>query len=176
MQPPIASPFGDSPPDPITRRLEWDEQKGCFKFVFVSQLKPRFRCEWMCARHNWFSMIGFFNPIFPLLMWLSQIAKSERAPDRWEIYSWGVRENYDVRTTEMRWSEIRRILQRDGDLFLMRVFYKSSFYLTREDFFDEEEGRRVEALVRALREGQDWEEVKRQFAPALRPPRARSPE
>lgn len=164
---PLPSPFDDSSQHPvITRRLEWDEEKGCFVFYFLSGLKARLRCEWVNGLRNPYAMLGVLMfPVFLPLMLLTQAGKSKQRPDKWEIYPWGVIENYDVRTSQMRWFEIRRVIQRNGDLFLVRAFYQSGFYLTREDFCSNQECDRMEQLIRLLHEsqGQDWEEAKQRF-------------
>ena len=165
MKPPIASPFPE-PERGLTGRLEWDEEKDCFVFFYLSSLKGRLRCEWVNGKHNWFGMIGVMFPGFLPLMYLTQLAKSKQRPDRWEIYAWGFQENYDVRTARVKWKEISRIFLENGDLFMLsHAFYRASYFVTREDFADVEEGCKIHDLLKSLWEnqGENWKEVKQQF-------------
>lgn len=164
--PPIASPFGEpSKESALSKRLQWSEEKNCFVFFFKSGLKARLRCEWTNGKHNWYAMLGVLFPLFLPLMLLTQLGKSKAKPDFWEIHSWGIKEDYGFAVSQIRWAEIRRILQKDGDFFVMRVFYKSGLFLTREDFWGMEESHRMERLVRMLQQsdGQSWEDAKQQF-------------
>ena len=167
MRPPIASPQDQRPIVPLTGRLEWSAEHECVRLLFISPYWSRVRCELLTIRHNHYFKIGL--PLFPLtliVLWFTQLAKSEKQPDEFRLFSWGFLEIYGGKTTQVDWKSVKRVVESKGDVVILRrPFYKACYFITREDFRDEAESHKFASVVESLSrsQGATWPEIKSQF-------------
>ena len=169
MKPPIASPHEeDKPVAPVTRRVEWDEERERFVFRYSSGFRGRLRCEVYFGLRTPSAFLGVTLglPLCVLLLALAELVQRYKKPNEFSVFAWGIEDAATETSYRTEWEKVKRVSVHKGDFFMRRAsFSMPGCYLCRENFADENEALRLQQITELLQSqnGANWEAVKHQF-------------
>ena len=169
MKPPIASPHVEERPiAPITKRIEWDDERECFVLRYRFSFRGRMRGEMHLGMQSLWTMLNIplGAPIVAFSLIIATLAQRYKKPAEFSIFEWGIEYTATEAAYRTSWKNLGQPFVHKEDFFvLLQSFLGGGYCLPRESFADESEALRLLQMIELLkaRNGANWEAVKSQF-------------
>lgn len=173
MRPPIASPHGESLPNPpLTKYIEWNAERDCFVLRYRSSFLGRLRGELHLGmrsihRSPWliFTM-PVALPIVIVFLAFASVAQRFKRPSEFSVFAWGIEYTATEADYRTEWKNISEIFVHNEDFFVeLKLSSGSAYCLPRENFAGLAESSHLQNIAKLLREqrGANWDLIVQQF-------------